>query len=80
MCATLDIDDDVLFAIKDVAHRESKTAGQAISELVRQALTRAPAACEAREPQAHYGFRPFPSRGGAVSNEVVNWLRDDEGL
>jgi hypothetical protein len=78
--ATLEIDKDVLFAIKDVAHRESKSAGKVISELVQQALTRAPAACEAREPQAHYGFLPFPCRGGAVSNEVVNRMRDDEGL
>ena len=33
MRTTLDIEEDVLFAAKDLARREKKTAGQVISEL-----------------------------------------------
>lgn len=80
MRTTLDIDEDVLFAIKDMARRENKTAGQVMSALARRALTQRPAALVAREPEAVYGFRPLPSRGGVVSNEVVNRLREDEGI
>ena len=38
MRTTLDIDDDVLQAAKDLARRKKKTAGAIISELARQAL------------------------------------------
>jgi hypothetical protein len=30
----------------------------------------------ASEPDAHYGFRPFASRGVVVSDALVNRLRD----
>ena len=39
MRTTLDIDDDVLQAAKELARAEGSTAGQVISRLVRQALT-----------------------------------------
>jgi hypothetical protein len=32
------------------------------------------------KPEAFYGFRPLPSRGGLVTNEIVERLRDEEGL
>ena len=78
MRTTLDIDQDVLFAVKDLARRQNKSAGTVISELARRALTQGPAALLAREPEAFYGIRPIPSRGGVVSNERVNRLRDEE--
>ena len=81
MRTTLEIDDDVLHAAKELSRRGGTTAGRVISDLVRQALTQ-PAASTgntAREPAAVYGFRPFPSRGGVVSNEKVDKLRDEEG-
>ena len=76
MRTTLDIEDDVLFAAKDLARREKKTAGRIISELARKGLT-GPSAPSAREPKAMYGFRPFPSEGRVVSNELINKLRED---
>ncbi len=81
MRTTLEIEDDVLVAAKELARRGGTTAGRVISDLVRQALTQpaAPAANSAREPAAVHGFRPFPSRGGVVSNEQVDKLRDEEG-
>ena len=76
MRTTLDIEEDVLFAAKDLARREKKTAGQVISALARKGLTGA-AASTAREPKAIYGFRPFPREGRIVSNELIDKLRED---
>ena len=76
MRTTLDIEEDVLFAAKDLARRDKKTAGQVISELARKGLTDA-AAVAAGEPKAIYGFRPFPKDGRIVSNELINKLRED---
>lgn len=76
MRTTLDIEDDVLFAAKDLARREKKSAGRIISELARKGLSGA-ATVSAREPKAVYGFRPFPKEGRIVSNELINKLRED---
>lgn len=80
MRTTLDIEDDVLQAAKERARRERKTAGQVVSELLRQALTAPTAPAVVREPEAVYGFRPFPKQGGVVTNELVNKLRDEMGI
>jgi hypothetical protein len=32
----------------------------------------------AAEPRAHYGLRPFPKRGGIVTNELIDRLREDD--
>jgi hypothetical protein len=57
MRTTLDIEDDVLHAAKDIARRTHRTAGQVLSELARQALTGAPApAGGVAEASAFYGF------------------------
>ena len=77
MRTTLDIADDVLIAAKERAKRERKTAGQVISELVRQALT-APRLSVVREPKAVHGFRPFAPRGSVVTNELIDQLRKDD--
>jgi hypothetical protein len=76
MRTTLDIEEDVLFAAKDLARREKKTAGQVISELARKGLAGAEA-LTAHAPKAIYGFRPFPKEGRIVSNELINKLRED---
>ena len=41
MRTTLDIDDDILQAAKELARVEKKTAGQVLSELARKELTQA---------------------------------------
>ena len=83
MRTTLDIDDDLLSAAKEMAHREGVTAGQVVSRLLRDSMTgRATAARPARSGRtAVAGFEPFPARAGAVvTNEHVNALRDAEGI
>lgn len=77
MRTTLDIDEDVLQAAKERARRERKTTGEVISELARAALT-APPSTLARESKSLYGFRPFPRRGGVVTNELIDKLRDED--
>jgi hypothetical protein len=77
MRTTLDIADDVLQAAKERAQREHKTAGQVVSELLRQALT-APQPSAVREPKAVYGFKPFARRGDIVTNELIDQLRHDD--
>ena len=76
MRTTLDIDDDVLRVAKELARSEKKTAGAVISELTRRALTAPPRAT--REPKAVKGFRPFPRRGGIVTNEQIDKLREED--
>jgi hypothetical protein len=78
MRTTLDIDDDVLQAAKDLARRKKTTAGAIISELARQALGATPAGRATKAPQALHGFRPFPRRGGIVTNELIDKLREDD--
>ena len=77
MRTTLDIADDVLQAAKERAQRERKTAGQVVSELLRQALT-APQPSVARELKAVHGFTPFARRGGIITNELIDQLRHDD--
>ena len=61
MRTTLDIDEDLLAAAKELARRRGTTAGRVVSELLRRALTTPEqSANQTREPEAVYGFRPFP--------------------
>jgi hypothetical protein len=78
MRTTLDIDDDVLQAAKERARREHKTAGQIVSELLRQALTAMPTPSAVRESHAVYGLRPFPNRGSIITNDLIDQLRGDD--
>lgn len=75
MRTTLDIEDDILLAAKDLARREKKTTGQVVSDLARKGL--AGPAPGTKEPKAAYGFRPFPREGRVVSNELINKLREE---
>ena len=78
MRTTLDIDEDVLQAAKERARRDKKTTGEVISELARSALTAAPRASATRGSKSLYGFRPFPKRGGIVTNELIDKLREED--
>lgn len=78
MRTTLDIDDDVLHAARERARRDKRTIGEVLSELARAALTQMPGTTAVREPKAVYGFRPFGRRGGVVTNELIDRLREDD--
>jgi len=78
MRTTLEIDDDLMVAAKELARLQRRSAGQVVSDLVRQALSSSSAVASASPAVA--GFRPFASRGSPVSNAVIDQLRDAEGL
>lgn len=77
---TLNISDDVLLAVRERARREGRSAGEVLSDLAREALQRPVEGGEIAEPKAFYGFEPLPHRGPAVSNELVDRLRDEEDV
>jgi hypothetical protein len=78
MRTTLDIADDVLQAAKERARRERKTTGEIISELARRALTAPQEPLSVKEPTAVHGLKPFARRGGIVTNELIDKLRDED--
>ena len=78
MRTTLDIDDDVLVAAKELAKRERKAAGKFMSDLMREALrNRATGTVADRPSREFYRFRPIPAGGAVVTNELVDKLRDE---
>lgn len=92
MRTTLDIADDVIFAAKEIAKRESKSVGQVISDLARRAFATGlaqpyqegqaggSAPRHVSERLAAYGIEPMPSRGAVISNQLIDRLRDQEGI
>jgi len=84
MRTTLDIDDDLLAAAKELSRLQGRSAGQVVSSLLRQALTGGsppgPAPARARPPKGVAGFKPFASRGTPVTNDTIDRLRDAEGV
>lgn len=78
MRTTLNLDEDVLLAVKERARREKRSAGEVLSDLAREALTGRHRGDEVAEPSGFYGFEPLPHRGPAVSNELIDRLREDE--
>ena len=82
MRTTLDIADDVLLAAKETARRQKMSLGEVISDLARRSLVQPGGNARARgaAPRgrlARLGIQPLPKRGGVVSNETINQLRDD---
>lgn len=90
MRTTLNIDEDLLIAVKELARRESSSAGAVVSRLLRRSLAgggadgTAPGLAEEPAPLTGFpagapGFRPFPRRGGVVTNALIDRLRDETG-
>jgi len=76
---TLSIDDDVLVAVRERAARENRTAGEVLSDLARSALNGTVPAPRS-DGGVRHGFRPLPRRGSAVSNTLIDELRDEDGV
>ena len=90
MRTTLDIDDDVLAAAKELAAKERKTAGKILSEFFRRAL-HAPAAAKSKgggakhlmkngTPCCHRAARSSPSRGCAASWKKASDMRPSRAI
>jgi len=76
MRTTLDIEDDVLQAAKELARHEGSTAGQVLSALARKGL----ASATAQKSSVRGGVPLLPSRGEIVTSEKVQQLMDKEGV
>jgi hypothetical protein len=71
---TLDIDDDILEAVKEIAASRGATAGKVLSELAREALE------PAESPPIRNGVPLLPRRqagGPKPTMALVNRLRDE---
>ena len=79
MRTTLDIEDDVLQAAKELAQREGGTAGQVISTLARRGLV-APPVKPNKSSVTRGGVPLVASRGEVVTLEHVQKLMDQEGV
>jgi len=84
MRTTLDIDEDVLAAGKELARRERISAGRTVSRLLRRGPTgqgrSLPAIGDVASTTSQTeGFRPFPAPR-VVTNAEVNELREAEGV
>ena len=75
MRTTLNLDEDVLWAAKELAAQRRVPVGRVVSELARKAL-----APRSHRVEERNGVPLLPSRDGArpVSLAAVNALRDDE--
>jgi Arc/MetJ family transcription regulator len=79
MRTTIDIEDDVLAAARELARLQNVSAGYVVSKLMREALS-GHRLQEQTEVRQVGGFRPFPARGVVVSNGQIDQLRDLEGV
>jgi hypothetical protein len=72
MRTTLDIDQDVLLATREIAKRQGVSMGKVLSDLARQALTRQ------ADTAMRSGVPLFPRQRDAsvVTLELVDQLRD----
>ena len=74
MRTTLDLDEDILAAVKEIASTRSSTAGRVLSELARRALE-PPSTARVRNGIPLLARRPKGSPKPTL--ELVNRLRDD---
>ena len=82
MRTTLNIDDDLLLAVREVARRDSRTVGATVSGLLRVALLRGGdrnGNLVTDDTAGEFGFRPFPARDGLVTNDLIDRLCDEIG-
>lgn len=82
MRTTIDIEDDVLAAAKEMASRQRLSAGKLISRLLREAMsgTQQMNQADGNQPRTLAGFQPFVSQGRLITNAQIDALRDAEGV
>lgn len=76
MRITINLDEDVLLAAKDLARRNGTSVGAVISELARKGLDGDLCDGTDDEQDSFYGFCPLPKRGRPVTNDLIDRLRE----
>jgi len=79
MRTTLTIDDDVLLAARSRARREGRSVGSVLSELARMGLAGREVS-RVDPTEGVLGFRPLPPGDRIVTNELIDSIRDEEGI
>ena len=79
MRTTIEIEPDVLNAAKEIARQRHVSVGRVVSMLMREALTGGGReSIDSPSDVTVAGFEPFPERGVAVTNELIDQIRDAE--
>lgn len=78
MRTTLDIDDDLLIALRELASLEKTTIGKVVSRLIREGL----ASDKKKTQKITYrnGIPILPSRGKIITNDLIEQIREEEGI
>ena len=79
MRTTLDIDNDVLAATKELARKEGRTAGAVLSELARKGLS-VQAGTKRQALKNRNGVPLLPRRKEVITIEKIRRLMDEEGI
>jgi hypothetical protein len=80
MRTTLDIDDDVLQAAKELAQRDETTAGKVLSHLARRGLAAPSPSSGGHGFKMKNGVPVLQSRGEIITMEKIQRLIDEEGV
>jgi hypothetical protein len=75
MRTTLEIDDDLLLTVKEIAHQRKTTAGSVVSSLLRESLQPKPLKLEYRNG---IPFLPHRPGGPVVTVDLVNRLLEED--
>ena len=67
----------MLLAVRELARRERKTAGQILTELARRGL-RGDTPVAASDDEEFFGFRPLAARDVVVTKALVDQLLADD--
>ena len=80
MRTTLDIDEDVLAAAKELARRQRLSTGRVVSRLLREGFRQGPSVAGENNPALpRRPLWPFPV-GWVVTNDEIDALREAEGV
>ena len=80
MRTTLEIEDDVLQAAKELARKQGTSAGRELSALARLGLSSRNRSIDRAPKRLRGGVPVLPSRGEIVTLEQVQDLMDEEGI
>ena len=84
MRTTLDIDDDVLLAVREIAAKERKTAGKILSEFTRLGLLSGAGTSSTSQSGEAFvmknGIPILPSRGELVTTRQIERIMEQEGI
>jgi hypothetical protein len=73
MRTTLDLDADIIAAVRSIAAARKQSMGKVVSDLVRQSLA-------VKVKKTPSGIPTLPRRGVIVTDELIDKLREEEGI